>query len=74
MKYIDVTVEVELDEFADVELIDELEQRGYNVVDQAEEMHGLTEEEQDWICDTIIGLDLDRESVTRSILDKLSKK
>ena len=66
------TVEVCLEDFSDNDLIEELEERGYEI-EQEGNMY-LTDEERDWVCETIIGLDLDRESITRSILEKLKKK
>jgi len=66
------TVEVCLEDFSDNDLIEELEERGYEI-EQEGNLY-LTDEERDWVCETIIGLDLDRESITRSILEKLKKK
>jgi len=67
-----MTVEVCLGDFSDNDLIEELEERGYEI-EQEGNLY-LTDEERDWVCETIIGLDLDRESITRSILEKLKKK
>lgn len=67
-----MTVEVCLEDFSDNDLIEELEERGYEI-EQEGNLY-LTDEERDWVCETIIGLDLDRESITRSILEKLKKK
>lgn len=51
MPYIDVTVNVELEEFDDQELIDELEDRGWIVSEEkGKEFLDLTDEELDYIA------------------------
>jgi hypothetical protein len=51
MPYIDVTVDVDLDEFGDQELIDELEDRGWIVSEEkGKEIIDLTNDELDLIA------------------------
>lgn len=54
MPYIDVTVDVDLNEFDDDELIDELESRGWVVSEEkGKEFLHLTEDELDYIADLV---------------------
>lgn len=76
MPYIDVTVDVNLDDFDDQELIDELEGRGWWV---SEEKHWepleLTNDQKDWICEKIRSENLDVTDMTaKEIYDELRKK
>jgi hypothetical protein len=55
MPYIDVTVEVDLKEFDDQELIDEIERRGWIVSEEkGKEFLDLTSDELDYIVDLVI--------------------
>ena len=73
MPYIDVTVNVEFDEFDDQELIDEIESRGWVVSDKkGQEFLDLTSEELDYIVDLVINC---KPGTTgREIYDKLKKR
>jgi hypothetical protein len=54
MPYIDVTVDVDLDEFDDQELIDELESRGWIVSEEkGKEIIDLTNDELDYISSLV---------------------
>lgn len=54
MPYIDVTVDVDLDEFDDQELIDELESRGWIVSEEkGKEIVDLTNDELDYIASLV---------------------
>lgn len=71
-----VNVYVELDEFDDQDLIDELESRDWWVSPEKywEPEEVLSDAEKDWICETIIGLDLEsQDPVAREIYGKLRK-
>lgn len=72
MPRIDVTVEVELDEFDDDDLIDEIESRGWLVREKGKEFLGLTSDELDYIVDLVINC---KPGTTgREIYDKLKKR
>jgi hypothetical protein len=73
MPYIDVTVDVDLDEFDDQELIDEIESRGWIVSEEkGKEFLDLTFEELDYIVDLVINC---KPGTTgREIYDKLKKR
>ena len=73
MPYIDVTVNVEFDEFDDQELIDEIESRGWIVSEEkGKEFLDLTFEELDYIVDLVINC---KPGTTgREIYDKLKKR
>lgn len=68
-----MTVEVELDEFDDYELIDEIKSRGWLVSEKkGKEFLGLTSDELDYIVDLIINC---KPGTTgREIYDKLKKR
>lgn len=54
MPYVDVTVDIDLNEFDDQELIDELEGRGWIVSDEkGKEFLDLTDEELDYIASLV---------------------
>ena len=71
-----IEVDVDLNEFDDQELIEELEGRGWWVSPEKnwEPEEVLSDEEKDWICDTIVGLDLESDPIAREIYDKLRKR
>jgi hypothetical protein len=76
MPYIDVTVDVDLDDFDDQELIDELEKRGWWVSPNTKwEPLELTDQQIDWICEKIMSENLDAtDMVAKDIYDELRKK
>lgn len=48
-------VYIDMEDFKDQDLIDELEDRGYKVLDEDEFFNKeLTDEEKDWICQAIM--------------------
>lgn len=73
MPYVNVDVNIDLDEFDDQELIDELEDRGWIVSDEkGKEILDLTSEELDYIVDLVINC---KPGTTgREIYDKLKKR
>jgi hypothetical protein len=76
MPYIDITAHVDLDEFDDQALIDELEDRGWWVSPGKQwEPLELTDEQKDWICNFIIENRFDLTDMTaKDIYDELRKK
>ena len=73
MPYVNVDVNIDLDEFDDQELIDELEDRGWIVSDEkGKEILDLTSEELDYIVDLVINC---KPGTTgHEIYDKLKKR
>ena len=71
MAYINVEVDVELDEFLDQELIDELEERGW-YVSEDEPDEQLTREEKDVILDLLARAKPG--SIEYNIYEKLRKR
>ena len=73
MPYVNVDVNIDLDEFDDQELIDELEDRGWIVSDEkGKEFLDLTSDELDYIVDLVINC---KPGTTgREIYDKLKKR
>lgn len=76
MPYVDVTVDVDIDIFEDQELIDELENRGWWVSPETGwEPLQISEEHQQWICDTILQYNLDvNDLVGKDIYEELRKR
>ena len=71
MAYVTVDVDVDLDEFDDDELVEELEHRGYNVSKNSIEMDALDKYELDWLLDLV---DKNNKDVyTNRVRDKLHK-
>jgi predicted fused transcriptional regulator/phosphomethylpyrimidine kinase len=68
-------IQIDLDEFNDHELIDEIEARGYKVLDEERDFDDeLEDEEKDWICQAIIKhVDL-LDPVAMSVYEKLRKR
>ncbi len=71
MAYISVEVDVELDEFEDCELIDELESRGWYV---SEDDLDLTREEKDAVINLLSRAMVRLGSIEHKIYEKLRKK
>ena len=71
MAYITVDIDVELDEFDDQELIDELESRGLYV---SEDDLDLTREEKDVILDMLSRAMVRLGSIEHEIYEKLRKR
>lgn len=67
-------VYIDLDELKDHDLIDELETRGYEVLEKDHIYNKeLTDEEKDWICEKIINyVDL-LDPIAMSIYEKVKK-
>jgi hypothetical protein len=67
-------IQIDLDEFHDQDLIDELEGRGYKVLDEERDFNSeLEDEEKDWICQVIMKyVDL-FDPTARSVYEKLKK-
>ena len=67
-------VYIDLDELKDHDLIDELETRGYKVLEEDHIYNKeLTDEEKDWICEKIINyVDL-FDPIAMSIYEKVKK-
>lgn len=70
-----VEVDVDLDDFDDQDLIDELEDRGWWVAPHKDYTpDGLSDEEKDWICEKIIKyVDL-FDLTAMSIYEKMKKQ
>lgn len=68
-------VNIDIDDLKDEDLIDELEGRGYMVLDEDEFFNKeLTDEEKDWICQAIMKyVDL-LDPVAMSVYEKLRKR
>ncbi|MDA1317395.1 MAG: hypothetical protein O3B87_05245 [bacterium] len=72
MAQVYVKVEVDLDEFDDDDLIDEIESRGWLVREKEKEFLDLTSDELDYIVDLVINC---KPGTTgREIYDKLKKR
>lgn len=70
-----VDVEVHLDDFDNDELIKEIEDRGYKVIDEDDEYASLTSEECKWIRELILSSNLmPHTPAANNIYEKLLKR
>lgn len=70
--YVTVDVDVYLDEFDDDTLIEELEGRGYTVIDEEHDDANLTDEEKDVILKMLVVHDVG--TIEYDIYEKLRKR